>query len=30
MPNTDKNAVEIDWKLDTAVKEDIYQYIVNG
>ncbi len=30
MPNTDKTAVEIEWALDTPVREDIYQYIVNG
>ena len=30
MPNTDKTAVEITWALDTPVREDIYQYIVNG
>ena len=30
MANTDKPAVEIEWKLDTPVREDIYQYIVNG
>ncbi|MCR5147620.1 MAG: DUF3427 domain-containing protein [Eubacterium sp.] len=30
MANTDKNAVEIEWKLDTPVRDDIYQYIVNG
>ena len=30
MANTDKAAVEIEWKLDTPVREDIYQYIVNG
>ena len=30
MANTDKTAVEIEWKLDTPVSEDIYQYIVNG
>ncbi|SCW46726.1 Helicase conserved C-terminal domain-containing protein [Eubacterium ruminantium] len=30
MPNTDKTAVEIEWKLETPVREDIYQYIVNG
>ena len=30
MANTDKTAVEIEWKLDTPVREDIYQYIVNG
>ena len=30
MANTDKTAVEIEWKLDTPVREDIYQYIVRG
>lgn len=30
MPNTDKTAVEIEWSLDTPVREDIYEYIVNG
>ncbi len=30
MANTDKTAVEIEWALDTPVREDIYQYIVNG
>ena len=30
MPNTDKLAVEIEWELDTPVREDIYEYIVNG
>ena len=30
MPNTDKTAVEIIWALETPVREDIYQYIVNG
>ena len=30
MPNTDKSAVEIEWTLDTPVREDIYEYIVNG
>ena len=30
MPNTDKTAVEIEWKLETPVREDIYEYIVNG
>lgn len=30
MPNTDKTAVEIEWVLDTPVREDIYEYIVNG
>lgn len=29
MPNTDKTAVEIEWELETPVREDIYQYIVN-
>lgn len=30
MPNTDKTAVEIEWALETSVREDIYEYIVNG
>lgn len=30
MPNTDKIAVEIMWMLDTPVREDIYQYIINS
>ncbi len=30
MPNTEKTAVEIEWILDTPVREDIYQYIVNN
>lgn len=30
MENTDKTAVEIEWLLDTPVREDIYEYIVNG
>ena len=30
MPNTDKNAVEIEWILDEPVREDIYEYIVNA
>lgn len=30
MANTDKTAVEIEWQLDTPVREDIYEYIVNG
>lgn len=30
MPNTEKTAVEIEWALDTPVREDIYEYIVNG
>lgn len=28
MPNTTKTAVEIEWVLDTPVREDIYQYII--
>ena len=30
MPNTNKAAVEIGWILDEPVREDIYEYIVNG
>ena len=30
MANTEKTAVEIEWVLDTPVREDIYEYIVNG
>lgn len=30
MPNTDKTAVEIEWILNTPVREDIYQYIIKG
>lgn len=30
MANTDKTAVKIEWALDTPVREDIYEYIVNG
>lgn len=30
MPNTNKSAVEMHWFLDQAVREDLYQYIVNG
>ena len=30
MAKTDKTAVEIEWALDTPVREDIYEYIVNG
>ena len=30
MANTDKPAVEIEWELDTPVREDIYEYIVNN
>ena len=29
MTNTDKTAVEIEWILDTPVREDLYEYIVN-
>ena len=29
MSNTDKTAVEIEWKLDVPVREDIHEYIVN-
>ncbi len=30
MPNTNKSAVKIGWILDEPVREDIYEYIVNG
>jgi len=30
MSNTDKTAVEIEWLLDTPVREDIYEYIINN
>lgn len=30
MPNTTSTAVEIEWRLDTPVRNDIYEYIVNG
>ena len=30
MENTDKSAVEIEWLLDVPVREDLYEYIVNG
>ncbi len=30
MQNTDKTAVEIEWLLDTPVREDIYEYITKG
>lgn len=30
MEGTEKSAVEIEWLLDTAVREDIYEYIVNS
>jgi len=28
MPNTQKNAVEIEYHLDTPIKEDIYEYLI--
>lgn len=30
MSNTEKRAVEIEWLLETPVREDIYEYIING
>ena len=30
MSNTNKTAVEIEWMLDVPVREDLYEYIVNG
>ncbi len=30
MANTNKSAVEIEWILDTPVREDIYNYITNA
>lgn len=30
MPNTHKTAVEIEWMLETPVREDIYEYITKG
>ena len=30
MPNTTSSAVEIEWVLDTPVRNDLYEYIVNG
>lgn len=30
MVNTDKTAVEIEWNLDTPIREDVYEYIVKG
>ena len=27
MPNTDASAVEIEWKLDVPVRDDMYEYI---
>lgn len=30
MANTDKTAVEIEWMLNTPVREDIFEYIVKG
>ena len=29
MNNTNKTAVEIEWLLETPVREDIYEYIIN-
>lgn len=29
MPNTEKTAVKIEWKLDEPVREDLYEYIIN-
>ena len=28
MPNTDKKAVEINYKLDTPIRDDIYNYVI--
>ena len=30
MPNTSSSAVEVEWLLDTPVRSDIYEYIVNA
>jgi hypothetical protein len=30
MPNTDKTAVELEWILEEPVREDLYEYIING
>ena len=30
MQGTDKTAVQIEWMLETPVREDLYEYIVNG
>ena len=30
MANTDKTAVEIEWRLDKPVREDIYEYLLNA
>lgn len=30
MSNTDKTAVEIEWILETPVREDIYEYMIHG
>lgn len=30
MANTEKSAVEIEWILDTPVREDVYEYLVRG
>ncbi len=29
MENTNNKAVELEWKLETPVREDLYDYIVN-
>ncbi len=29
MPNIEKTVVEIEWMLETLVREDIYKHIVN-
>ena len=30
LQNTKKSAVEIEWMLDTPVREDIYEYLIRG
>ena len=30
MTNTEKSAVEIEWILDTPVREDVYEYLIRG
>ena len=30
LQNTEKSAVEIEWMLDTPVREDIYEYLIRG
>ena len=29
MPNTNKTAVEIEWLLETPVREDLFEYIIS-